>query len=71
MSYRLRVENLREAAREKGDRSGYAIARRTGLSEPTVSKLLRGTALPGLKALLMFDRAYGMTPDDLIEEVAA
>ncbi|MER5482987.1 helix-turn-helix transcriptional regulator [Streptomyces sp. NPDC002812] len=71
MSYRLRVDTLRKAALVKGDQSGYAIAQRTGLSEPTVSKLLRGVSLPGLKALLLFDRAYGTTPDDLIEEVAA
>lgn len=71
MSYRLRVDKLREAAAAQGDESGYAIAQRTGLSEPTVSKLLRGKHLPGVKTLLMIRKVYGGTVDDLIEEVAA
>jgi transcriptional regulator with XRE-family HTH domain len=71
MSYRLRVEKLRAVAQQRGDASGYAIAKRTGLSEPTISKLLRGKAQPGVKTLLIFRRTYGATVDDLIEETAA
>lgn len=71
MTYRLRVDRLRAAARQQGDRSQYAIAKRTGLSEPTISKLLSGRCQPGVKTLLTFRRAYGGTVDDLIEEVAA
>ena len=69
--YRLRIDKLRDAARAKGDTSGYAIAQRTGLSEPSISKLLRGKTRPGVETLLTFRRVYGGTVDELIEEVAA
>lgn len=71
MSYRLRVDRLRAAARAKGDRNGHQIALRTGLSESTVSRLLRGTTQPGLKTLMVLGRSYGQTVSDLIEELAA
>ncbi|MET8475377.1 helix-turn-helix transcriptional regulator [Streptomyces sp. NPDC006422] len=67
MSYRLRVDALRKAARELGDDSGYAIAKRTGISEPTISKLLRGKVQPGVKTLLILTRSYGGSIEDLIE----
>lgn len=69
MSYRLLTQELREIAGKRGDHSGYAIAKRTGLTEPTLSKLLNGKTQPGLATLLKFRRAYGCTIDDLIEEV--
>jgi transcriptional regulator with XRE-family HTH domain len=69
--YRLRIDKLRDAARAKGDESGYAIAQRTGLTEPTISKLLRGKVRPGVETLLTFRRVYGGTVDELIEEIAA
>lgn len=69
MQYRLLTNNLREAAKQHGDHSGYAIAKRTGLTEPTISKLLNSKTQPGLNTLLAFRRAYGCTIDDLIEEV--
>lgn len=69
--YRLRIDKLRDAARAKGDESGYAIAQSTGLSEPTISKLLRGKTRPGVETLLILKRVYGGTVDELIEEVAA
>ncbi|MFD7016031.1 helix-turn-helix domain-containing protein [Streptomyces sp. NPDC059928] len=71
MSYRLRVDKLRDAALAHGDTSGYAIAQRTGLSESAVSRLLRGTVRPGVITLLSIRRVYGGTVDDLIEEIAA
>lgn len=71
MSYRLLTANLRNVASKKGDTSGYAIAKRTGLTEPTISKLLNGRTQPGLNTLLAFRRAYDCSIDDLIEEVDA
>ncbi len=71
MSYRLRIDKLLDAARAKGDDSGYAIAQRSGVSEPAVSRLLRGTAQPGVLTLLRFRKVYGGTLDDLVEETAA
>lgn len=69
MSYRLLTAQLRKVAKEQGDTSGYAIAKRTGLTEPTISKLLNGRTQPGLKTLLLIRKAYGCTIDDLIEEL--
>lgn len=71
MSYRLRVSELRQAALAHGDKSGYAIAQRTGLSEASVSRLLRGTVRPGVITLLSIRKVYGISVDDLIEETAA
>lgn len=70
MSHRLRIDKLRTAARRKGDRSGYAIAKRTGLHESTISRILRGQAQPGAKALLLFRTAYGCDVDELLDEAA-
>jgi transcriptional regulator with XRE-family HTH domain len=71
MSYRLRVDKLLAAARARGDDSGYAIAQRSGVSEPAISRLLRGDTRPGVLTLLRFRAVYGGTLDDLIEETAA
>lgn len=69
MSYSLRIDRLRDLATERGDRSQYAIAKRTGLSEPTVSKIVTGKNRPRLETLLILRRAYGCTLDELIEEI--
>jgi transcriptional regulator with XRE-family HTH domain len=73
MSYRLRIENLKSAASKKGDGSGYAIAKRTGLAESTVSRILNGRSQPGAKALTRFCDVYDVTTEVLMEstEVAA
>ncbi|MFJ4990017.1 helix-turn-helix domain-containing protein [Streptomyces sp. NPDC088732] len=71
MPYRLRISHLLDIAAQKGDTTGYAIAKRTGLSEPSVSKLLNSKTKPGVKTLLLFKEAYGGTVDDLIEIEAA
>lgn len=68
MSYRVSISTLRKVASTKGDRSGYAIAKRTGLNESTISKILRGRAQPGPKSLLAFRDAYGCSVDELLEE---
>lgn len=70
MSYRLRITALRGLAEQKGDTSGYAIAKRTGLHESTISRILRGQSQPGAKALMRFRTAYGSSVDDLIDEAA-
>jgi len=71
MTYRLNTKRLKENAGAKGDHSGYAIAKRTGLTEPAVSKLLRNKTQPAVKTLLLFRRAYGGIVDDyLIEEAS-
>jgi len=51
-TYRLSGERLARAAADKGDLSGYAIAKRTGLNQTTLSRLRRGMARPATKTLL-------------------
>lgn len=66
-SYRLRSERLREAAAEKGDHSSYAVAKRTGLAESTLSRLHRGLAKPATGSLLILATTYGLSMEDLVE----
>lgn len=46
MAHRLNIQNLREAAASLGDDSYYAIAKRTGLGETTVWRLMTGKCQP-------------------------
>jgi transcriptional regulator with XRE-family HTH domain len=64
--YRLRDDRLTEVAAAKGDHSGYAIARRSGLAQSTVSRLRRGLARPATESLLALVRAYDTTIDELV-----
>lgn len=66
-TYRLCSDRLREAAAAKGDDSSYAIAKRTGLAESTLSRLRRGKSQPTTGSLLILAAAYGLTVDDLVE----
>ncbi|MCX4578150.1 helix-turn-helix transcriptional regulator [Streptomyces sp. NBC_01571] len=70
-NYRLRSGLLLETASAQGDRSCYAIAKRTGISESTLSRLRRGVAKPASETLLVLSQAYGLSIDDLIEHSAA
>lgn len=58
---------LLKAAAAHGDRSCYAISRRTGIAESTLSRLRRRTATPATKTLLTLAKAYGLSVDDLID----
>lgn len=71
MTYRLRIDQLRAAAAAAGDTTGTAIAERVGISQPAVSRLLRGKTQPGFRTLLLLRQAYGITEADLVEEAAA
>ncbi|MER8197037.1 helix-turn-helix transcriptional regulator [Streptomyces microflavus] len=66
-TYRLSGERLARAAAVKGDLSGYAIAKRTGLNQTTLSRLRRGMARPATKTLLTLSATYGISVDELIE----
>ncbi|MFJ3923081.1 helix-turn-helix domain-containing protein [Streptomyces sp. NPDC090022] len=71
MTYRLRIDQLRDAARKAGDQRAVDIAKRTGISESAVSRMLRGRSTPGLGTIMKLRDTYGLTNTDLIEEVAA
>ncbi|NJP73185.1 helix-turn-helix transcriptional regulator [Streptomyces sp. C1-2] len=66
-AYRLRSARLREAAAARGDRSNYAIAKRTGLNQTTLSRLVRGIARPAADTLLTLSAAYSLSVDELID----
>lgn len=71
MTYRLRTDQLRAAARAAGDTTATAIAERIGLSQPQMSRLLRHKSRPSYLTLKLMERAYGLAEADLVEEVAA
>lgn len=76
MSHRLNIRNLREAARELGDLTDYAIAKRTGVGKSTISRLANGVCQPNAATQNRFLDTYGlpinklMTVDDT-DQVAA
>lgn len=65
-SYRLRSDRLHEAAAARGDHSNYAIAKRTGLNQTTLSRICRGVAKPATETLLILAATYGLSLDELI-----
>ncbi|MET8481308.1 helix-turn-helix transcriptional regulator [Streptomyces clavifer] len=68
--YRLHGERLAEAAAAKGDMSSYAIAKRTGLNQTTLSRLRRGIAQPATSTLLTLATEYGLSVEDLLDHQA-
>lgn len=68
--YRLRSERLSTAAAAQGDHTGYAISKRTGVAQSTLSRLRRGIAKPAAETLLTLAITYGLSIDELIERDA-
>lgn len=68
-TYRFRADRLAEAARAAGDRSSYAIAKRTGLSQTAVQRIRKGTSEPTLASLIALAAPYQLTLDELIERM--
>lgn len=66
-SYRLRNRRLQEAAAAKGDHTNYAIAKRTGLNQTTLSRICRGLVQPAAGTLLTLATTYGVSIDELID----
>ena len=66
-AYRLHADRLTEAAETKGDRSSYAIAKRTGLSQDTIGRLRKGHAEPTVGSLMILAQTYGVPVEELVE----
>lgn len=64
---RLRIDILRVIARECGDCSIAAIARRTRVPESSISRFFNGRTQPDLRSMLRISSAYGVHVEDLIE----
>ncbi len=67
--YRLNLTRLRAAARESGDKSGYAIQKRTGISQTSVYRILRGDAQPDLITALRLSEVYNVDLRTLMDRV--
>ncbi|MEU1674065.1 helix-turn-helix transcriptional regulator [Streptomyces roseifaciens] len=59
------------AAQAKGDRTPADMARRMGVSYLAVYRWTKGLHAPGPAGLAAIERAYGLTPAELIREDAA
>lgn len=70
-SYRLRYSVLRSAAATRGDHTNYAIAKRTGLNQTTLSRVCRGLAVPAAQTLITLASTYGLSLDELVEHPLA
>lgn len=68
--YQLNVNKLRAKARAHGDKSGYAIQKRTGINDSTVYRILRGAAQPDLITALRLADAYDFDIRDVMDEAA-
>lgn len=69
-SYRLRSARLHEVAAARGDHSNYAIAKRTGLNQTTLSRICRGLVKPAAQTLLTLATVYELSIDELIDRDA-
>lgn len=67
---RLCVARLREIASAKGDTSGSAIHKRTGVAESSVYRFLKGEAQPDLNSILRMARAYDVSVEYLMPDAA-
>jgi DNA-binding phage protein len=67
--YQLNVTKLREKARKRGDQSGHAIQKRTGINSTTVYRILRGGAQPDLITALRLSETYDFDIRDVMDEV--
>lgn len=68
---KLSSKTLRRAADSYGDLSSAAIARRAGVSQSTLSRLLSGATTPSIATLVALSHIYCVSLDDLVEVVRA
>ncbi|MEC3995077.1 helix-turn-helix transcriptional regulator [Actinacidiphila sp. DG2A-62] len=65
----IQWDRLEEAAAACGDRSRYAMSKRTGLSQSVLFRLRHGKGSPSAGTLLKLARAYGLEVNDLLPTV--
>lgn len=64
-------DRLQEAASAKGDRSRYAMSKRTGLSQSVLFRLCHGKGSPSAGTLRRLAQVYGLEVDDLLPATPA
>ena len=68
--YRLNVARLLEKTQQHGDTTGYAIARRAGISESSAYRYLAGDAQPDLNSAMWLVEEYDLDIREVMERVA-
>jgi transcriptional regulator with XRE-family HTH domain len=69
MAYRLRADVLRKAAAAHGDKSVRRIIAHSGLPRSVIQRNLGGYTEPSLGTLMRLASCYGVTVEDLVEEI--
>ncbi|WP_327671902.1 MULTISPECIES: helix-turn-helix transcriptional regulator [unclassified Streptomyces] len=67
--YRLNVARILKAAEARGDRSAYAIAKRTGVNTSSAYRILTGQTQPDLNSALRLADAYGLDVSAFMDRV--
>ncbi|MBD9723512.1 helix-turn-helix transcriptional regulator [Streptomyces caniscabiei] len=67
--YRLNIKRLREIAAKHGDRSAYAIAKRTGVNVSSAYRIHSGETQPDLINALRIANAYDLDIRTLMDPV--
>lgn len=67
--YRLNVARLREIAEKRGDRSTYAIAKRTGVNISSAYRIASGETQPDLISALRIAEAYDLDIRTLMDRI--
>jgi DNA-binding phage protein len=67
--FRLDVPKLLEITRARGDETGWAIHRRTGISESSVYRYLSGAAQPDLNSAMRLAETYNLDLRAVIKRV--
>ncbi|MFD4257781.1 helix-turn-helix domain-containing protein [Streptomyces sp. NPDC058534] len=69
--YRLNIARLREIAAKHGDKTAWAIAKRSGVSVSSAYRYIDGSAQPDLNSALRLAQAYDLdirTVMDAVED---
>lgn len=67
--FRLDVPKLLEITAARGDNSGYAIARRTGIPESSAYRYLNGETQPDLNSAMRIAETYNVDLRAVIKRV--
>jgi predicted transcriptional regulator len=67
--FRLNVKKLLAVTAAHGDKTGYRIYRRTGISESSVYRYLKGDAQPDLNAAMRLAEAYDLDIRTVMERI--
>lgn len=67
--FRLDIPKLLEIAARRGDTTGYAIARRTGIPESSAYRYLNGEAQPDLNSAMRLAETYNLDLRAVIKRV--